>query len=125
MGAGGHGGRMTIDEFVAEVAGLDVKWCLRFGDAIRCEQGDCPIAAVWRKRAKASRSVNDGALLNDHWTECATDLGLSYAAANSIVGSADRAAGKIADAPSGANLSDPDVRAKLLAACKLNEIGSV
>ena len=109
---------MTIDEFVAEVAGLDVKWCLRFGNAIRCEQGDCPIAAVWRKRAKASRSVKDDALLNDHWTECATALGLSYAAANAIVGSADRA-------PMGANLSDSDVRAKLLAACKLNEIGSV
>ena len=115
---------MTIDEFVAEVAGLDVKWCLRFGDAIRCEQGDCPIAAVWRRRI-GFQVVQPWGILNDHWTECATDLGLSYAAANSIVGSADRAAGKIADAPSGANLSDPDVRAKLLAACKLNEIGSV
>ena len=60
----------TIDQFVVEVKKLGLKWQTDNNGRIRCEKGDCPVAAL----AKATLDKSP------HWRElnannCFLDLG--------------------------------------------------
>lgn len=41
---------MNLDEFLAELKALGLKWHFNSGSYIRCERGDCPLLALYHSK---------------------------------------------------------------------------
>lgn len=74
---------MSLDSFYETLAGLGLNWSLYVG-AIRCEDGHCPILAVYN-----ANPTGKGLSWNASYAEAAQYLGLSHADTEWIVNAAD------------------------------------